>query len=98
MYVHLSVCFMPSAQKLLLKVTGVVTHTHTYNRFTAFLEFVQDYLGEQVPERVKPIWIYWARDSEWQWHLLGYRTLIETPMLIVEPLVSMAIWPLEVAK
>ena len=23
------------------------------------------------PRRLKPIWIYW-RDSEWQWHLLGY--------------------------
>jgi len=22
--------------------------------------------------KVKPIWIYWARDSEWQWHLLGH--------------------------
>ena len=27
------------------------THTHTHNRFTALLEFVRDYPGEQVPER-----------------------------------------------
>jgi len=26
-------------------------HTHTHNRFTALLEFVWDYPGEQVPER-----------------------------------------------
>ena len=28
-----------------------ITHTHTQNRFTALLEYVRDYLGEQVPER-----------------------------------------------
>jgi len=27
------------------------THTHTQNHFTALLKFVQDYTGEQVPER-----------------------------------------------
>jgi len=27
------------------------THTHTHNRFTALLESVRDYPGEQVPER-----------------------------------------------
>ena len=27
------------------------THTHTHNRFTALLEYVRDYPGEQVPER-----------------------------------------------
>jgi len=26
-------------------------HTHTHNRFTALLEYVQDHPGEQVPER-----------------------------------------------
>ena len=26
-------------------------HTHSYNRFTALLEFVRDHPGEQVPER-----------------------------------------------
>ena len=26
-------------------------HTQTHSRFTALLEFVRDYLGEQVPER-----------------------------------------------
>ena len=26
-------------------------HTHTHSRFTALLEFVRDYPGEQVPER-----------------------------------------------
>jgi len=30
---------------------SVHTHTHTHNRFTALLESVRDYLGEQVPER-----------------------------------------------
>jgi len=29
------------------------THTHTHNRFTALLEFVWDYPGEQAPERQK---------------------------------------------
>jgi len=42
------------------------THTHTHNRFTALLDSVRDYPGEQVPERykpgrVKPIWIYWSK-------------------------------------
>jgi len=27
------------------------TRTHTHNRFTALLEFVRDYPGEQVPKR-----------------------------------------------
>jgi len=27
------------------------TNTHTHNRFTALLDFVRDYLGEQVPKR-----------------------------------------------
>jgi len=26
-------------------------HTHTHNRFTALLEYVQDHPGKQVPER-----------------------------------------------
>jgi len=26
-------------------------HTHTHNRFTAFLEYVRDHPGKQVPER-----------------------------------------------
>jgi len=26
-------------------------NTHTHNRFTALLEYVRDYPGEQVPER-----------------------------------------------
>jgi len=42
-----------------------------------------DYPGEPVPERQKPIWIYFteARDSEWQWHQLGHMqvyTLLQT--------------------
>ena len=32
-------------------VLNSLTHTHTYNHFTALLEFVRDYPGEQVPER-----------------------------------------------
>ena len=35
--------------------------THTHNRFTALLEYVRDHPGEQVPERLKPIWIYWSK-------------------------------------
>ena len=31
--------------------THTHTHAHTHNRFTALLEFVRDYPGEQVPER-----------------------------------------------
>jgi len=27
------------------------TVTHTHNRFTALLDFVEDYLGEPAPER-----------------------------------------------
>jgi len=27
------------------------THAHTHNRFTALLDFVQDYLGEPTLER-----------------------------------------------
>jgi len=37
---------------------------NTHNRFTALLEFVWDYPGEQVPERtrkVRPIWVYWSK-------------------------------------
>ena len=37
------------------------TYIHTYNHFTALLDFVQDYPGETVLER----------DSERQWHLLS---------------------------
>jgi len=31
--------------------THTHTHTHTHNRFTAILDFVQDYPGELTPER-----------------------------------------------
>jgi len=31
--------------------THTRTHTHTHNTFTALVEFVRDYPGEQVPER-----------------------------------------------
>jgi len=52
------------------------THTHTHNRFTALLEYVWDHPGEQVPERYNQAGLNQsgftgARDSEWQWHLLG---------------------------
>jgi len=30
---------------------NIIIMAHTHNRFTALLEFVWDYLGEQVPER-----------------------------------------------
>jgi len=29
--------------------------------------------------KVKPIWIYWARDSEWQWHLLDHMQICTSP-------------------
>jgi len=32
-------------------VPNDMQHTHTHNRFTAMLESVRDYPGEQVPER-----------------------------------------------
>jgi len=28
---------------------------------------------------VKPIWIYWTRDSEWQWHQLGHMQICTSP-------------------
>ena len=36
---------------LTVAMDAASTHTHTHNRFTAVLEFVWDYLGQQVPER-----------------------------------------------
>jgi len=49
------------------------THTHhTHNRFTALLDFLRDYPGEPVPERWNQSGFTGARDSEWQWHLLGH--------------------------
>jgi len=33
------------------KENNLHTHTHTHNCFTAVLEFVRDYPGQQVPER-----------------------------------------------
>jgi len=35
----------------LLKTSTPSNTQHTYNRFTALLDFVRDYPGEQVPER-----------------------------------------------
>ena len=53
------------------------THTHTHNRFTALLEYVRDHPGWAGARKVKPgrlnqSGFTGARDSEWQWHLLGY--------------------------
>jgi len=55
-----SACIDPEVER-----SKVNTHTH---RFTALLEYVRDYPGEQVPEtrkvkpgRLKPIWIYWSK-------------------------------------
>jgi len=48
------------------------TPTHPHNRFTALLDFVRDYPCEQVPERQNQSGFTGARDSEWQWHLLGH--------------------------
>jgi len=39
----------------------IIIHTYNTQSFTALLEFVGDYLGEQAPGRVKPIWIYWSK-------------------------------------
>jgi len=46
---------------------------HFYNNhFKALLDLVWDYPGEPVPERSYQSGFTAARDSEWQWHLLGY--------------------------
>jgi len=29
--------------------------------------------------KVKPIWIYWSRDSEWQWHQLSHKQICTSP-------------------
>jgi len=45
---------MTTVTQLMLTIMSnwrAVTHTHTHNRFTALLESVRDYPGEQVPER-----------------------------------------------
>jgi len=42
--------FLPVLETTLMK-TAIYTHTHTHNHFTAFLEYVRDHPGEQVPER-----------------------------------------------
>ena len=36
---------------VVVAVVAAAAHTHTHNRFTALLESVRDYPGEQVPER-----------------------------------------------
>jgi len=36
------------------------------------LDFVQDYPDEPAPERKNQSGFTGARDSEWQWHQLGY--------------------------
>jgi len=38
----------------------------------AVLDFVWHYPGEPVPERYSQSGFTGARDSEWQWHQLGY--------------------------
>jgi len=67
--VRLDSLALPDQQ--VLKVCCRCMHTHTHNSFTALLDFVRDYPGEPTPERLKPIRIYWSRDSEWHWHQLG---------------------------
>jgi len=46
------------------------THTHTHTRLTALI--VRDYPCEPVPEGKTNLDFTEARDSEWQWHQLGY--------------------------
>jgi len=41
----------PDFLLLLQLCMAPMEHTHTHNCFTALLESVRDYLGEQVPER-----------------------------------------------
>jgi len=31
------------------------------NNNTHLTTFVRDYLGEPVPERIRPVWIYWCK-------------------------------------
>jgi len=38
---------------------------------TLLQPFVQDYLGELVPEKKNQSGFTGARDSEWQWHQMG---------------------------
>ena len=40
--------------------------------FYGTLGFCPGLPGWTGTRKVKPIWIYWARDSEWQWHQLGH--------------------------
>jgi len=43
-----SVVSVEKHRKRVLILKMVLTHTHTHNRFTALLEFVRDYPGEQI--------------------------------------------------
>jgi len=43
------------------------------------IDFVQDNPGEPVPERWNQSGFTEARDSEWQWHLLGHMQICTSP-------------------
>ena len=48
---HISLESASKQQPRLFCAGGSVAMEHTHNRFTAFLEYVRDHPGEQVPER-----------------------------------------------
>jgi len=51
-----------------------------YNRLMTICPGLSDWAGTR---KVKPIWIYWSkRDSEWQWHLLGYMQICTSPQTV----------------
>jgi len=60
---------------------GCPGKTHTHNRFTAILDFVQDYPGEPVPERQNQSGFTGARDGELQWHLLAHMQICTSPQI-----------------
>ena len=63
----LCICVSDKQSKTLLCL--IQTHTHT--RLTALFPWLPGWAGTR---KVTPIWIllFKSRDSEWQWHQLGY--------------------------
>jgi len=48
-----------------------------------FNSSVRNYPGELVIEKVKPIWTYWSKNSEWRWHQLDYTQVHLAPNTLV---------------
>ena len=73
-HTHTHTCFM--ALWILSRITRYQKQTHT-QPFYCSSEVCPGPPGwagtrKVKPGRLKPIWIYWSKRSEWQWHLLGY--------------------------